>query len=116
MGLSNECIACLTTRLEVAPPSKPVGVPPKPPKPPKPVAKASTEKVGSSNAIEKIVRVVGNKEKKVKDVDALAKPLPKPLSKVTKKMFGPEEKGIWKEDFEKEFRALRFKEDTQKSR
>ena len=67
----------------LAPPcSKPVvGVPPpKPPKePPKPVAIASTEKVGSSNAIEKIVRVVGSKEKKVKDVDALAKPLLKPL-------------------------------------
>jgi hypothetical protein len=101
------------TRLEIgAPPSKPVA----PPKPPKPVVVATTEKAISSKSIEKIVRVVG-KEKKEKDKDESAKSkVPKPLGKVTKKMFGPEEKAIWKDDFEKAFKALRFKDESQKSR
>jgi hypothetical protein len=101
------------TRLQVGPPTnKPVV----PPKPAKPVAVATTEIASSSQSIEKIVRVVG-KEKKEKDKDESAKSqVPKPLGKVTKKMFGPEEKVIWKDDFEKTFKALRFKDETQKSR
>ena len=102
------------TRLEPGPSTKPVA-PPKPPKPTKPVALASTETISSSNSIEKIVRLVG-KEKKAKDAVAAAKALPKIVPKVTKKMFGPEEKAIWKEDFEKAFKALKIKDDTQKSR
>jgi hypothetical protein len=99
------------TRLEVGPSTKPVV----PPKPAKPVALPTAETVSSSNSIEKIVRLVG-KEKKAKDAVAAAKALPKIVPKVTKKMFGPEEKAIWKEDFEIAFKALKIKDDTQKSR
>jgi hypothetical protein len=100
------------TRLQVGPPTnKPVV----PPKPAKPVAVATTEIASSSQSIEKIVRLVG-KEKKAKEAVAPAKDLPKTVTKVTKKMFGPDEKAIWKDDFEKAFKALRFKEESQKSR
>jgi len=99
------------TRLEVGPSTKPVV----PPTPAKPVAVATTEIVSSSNSIEKIVRLVG-KEKKAKDAVAAAKALPKIVPKVTKKMFGPAEKAIWKDNFEKAFKALKIKDETQKSR
>ena len=100
------------TRLQVGPPTnKPVV----PPKPAKPVAVATTEIASSSQSIEKIVRLVG-KEKKAKDAVVAAKALPKVVTKVTKKMFGPDEKAVWKDDFEKAFKALRFKEESQKSR